>query len=128
MTKAIRLKTKRCPEWSAITRENTSIAYAKAISNVGQASQPVVCSKTDWKPKHFLLELDRDGKILTEFALTSRKPNHYIQTRMGGDRGHGDGNAVYLTLPVLCNRIAIFLASDAMSTNRRGAYPVLETI
>jgi hypothetical protein len=37
---------------------------------------------TEAGPNPRLLELDRDGKVLVEFALECQKPNHHMQTRM----------------------------------------------
>ena len=37
---------------------------------------------TEAGPNPRLLELDRDGKIILEFALECQKPNHHMQTRM----------------------------------------------
>lgn len=51
---------------------------------------------TEAGPNPRLLELDRNGKVLAEFALECQKPNHHMQTRMARKLADGTYLAPHL--------------------------------
>lgn len=82
-----------------IESDGTETVIWKGTQSEVNSAQPTESGTfviTEAGPKPRLLEIDRSGKVLTEFALACQKPNHHMQTRMARKLADGTYLAPHL--------------------------------